>query len=293
MSFKTLSRKVTSKIGRQVLITKKHSPALLFGAGLVGVATTVVLGCRATLKLSDVLEKGEQKIEALNNADDVTIQETDKAKMRAKLGIAIDVAKLYAPTVIAGVATVGALTGSHVILSRRNAGLTAAYAAVDKAYKEYRERVIKEFGAEKDFELRHDFETKEIAVETDEGPVPQTVKVVTRSHSPYARVFGQGDTTNWSPIPWENQTFIKVQQQYANDLLHARGHVFLNEVYDMLGFDRTPEGQQVGWVRGNGHDDYIDFNVYTNLNGGTQFVNGDRHTVWLDFNVDGNVLDKI
>jgi hypothetical protein len=86
--------------------------------------------------------------------------------------------------------------------------------------------------------------------------------------------------------------FIRSQQNYANDLLNARGHVFLNEVYDMLGIERTSAGAVVGWVRGNG-DNEIDFGVLNDLHSGQRFINGDERSVLLDFNVDGVVYDLI
>lgn len=45
-----------------------------------------------------------------------------------------------------------------------------------------------------------------------------------------------------------NRIFLETQFNWANDLLQARGHLFLNEVYDMLGLPRTSEGQLLGWL---------------------------------------------
>jgi hypothetical protein len=89
-----------------------------------------------------------------------------------------------------------------------------------------------------------------------------------------------------------NATFIRIQQQWANDMLMGTGYIFLNEVYKMLGLEPTPAGQLVGWVKGNG-DDYIDFGILDDPYEGMRFVSGDEASVLLDFNVDGVVWDLI
>lgn len=48
-----------------------------------------------------------------------------------------------------------------------------------------------------------------------------------------------------------NKMFLKIKQNFFNDLLKVNGHVFLNEVYDGLGFERTREGCWNGWRKGN------------------------------------------
>ena len=77
-----------------------------------------------------------------------------------------------------------------------------------------------------------------------------------------------------------------------NDLLHARGHVLLNDVYDAIGIDRTSAGAIVGWVVSEDGDNFIDFGIY-DLPRSSRFVNGTEHSVLLDFNVDGVIYDKI
>lgn len=79
-----------------------------------------------------------------------------------------------------------------------------------------------------------------------------------------------------------NQTLIQTQQSNANDLLQARGYVYLNEVYDMLGFDRIPEGESVGWFD---RDYHISFDVFVTVTEmGVRFVNGEIDYVWIHFN---------
>lgn len=111
--------------------------------------------------------------------------------------------------------------------------------------------------------------------------------------SPYARFF---DSNNpyWQKVLPNNLWFLKAQEHLASDILAMRGYLFLNEVYDMLGMERTKEGQLVGWVYDEENpigDNYVDFGIYEKCN--MDFVNGKCDVVLLDFNVDGNILDHL
>lgn len=68
-----------------------------------------------------------------------------------------------------------------------------------------------------------------------------------KAASQYGRVFDSSNR-HWSRDPRNNETFVRAQLGYAQDLLNARGHIFLNELSDMLGFPRTSSGQLVGWL---------------------------------------------
>lgn len=297
MNLKAISSAVASKLARPMLQAQKHSPTLLFGAGVVGVVATVVLASKATLKLESVLEETEKNVNTAKNLEHTDYSEADRNKdltlIYAKA--AMQIGKLYGPAVVVGVASIAALTGSHMILNKRNVGLTAAYATLERGFNEYRKRVSGELGEEKERELRYGHLSREIVEETDEGPVVKNVPVGDRSM--YARLFDRYTSQSWQDGPGYNQMFLNCQQNYANDLLNARGHVFLNEVYDMLGLERTPEGQVVGWVKhsvDDGGDGFIDFGIIDgNVHEAILFINGDEKSIWLDFNVDGVVYDKI
>lgn len=108
--------------------------------------------------------------------------------------------------------------------------------------------------------------------------------------SPYARFFDEA-SANWVKDPEINHIFVQCQQNFANNLLIARGHLFLNEVYDMLGIDRSSAGQVVGWVISGDGDNFVDFGMFEAHS--ARFVNGYERSILLDFNVDGVVVDKI
>lgn len=299
MSMKTLATRITSKVGRQVLVAQKHSPVMLLAVGVVGFGTTVVLACQATLKLEGVLDKTN---EGLVNAeeDGETSDEISKIKFGIKLKTAINVAKLYGPAAVVGAVSFAALTGSHVIMNRRNVGLTAAYAVVHKTFEEYRGRVVADQGVEKDFEYRFGTVEREIVEEGPNGPEVRIIKgldadaIKKNGPSMYSRIFDETNK-NWSQVPHQNQFLVQSTQNYANDKLIRDGHVFLNDVYDMLGMERSQAGSLVGWVSNSESGDrFIDFGVWNNGTfAGKEWVTGNSDAIMLDFNVDGVVWDLL
>ena len=109
----------------------------------------------------------------------------------------------------------------------------------------------------------------------------------------YTRVFDDS-CIGWSKSPEYNRFFLITQQNYCNGLLKAKSRLFLNEVYDILGFPRTKAGTTVGWVYDEEKpigDNFVDFGLNDERN--ADFINGYKNTVLLDFNVDGDISDYI
>lgn len=295
-----LNLKLPTNVARQMLKMQKHSPAIMFGAGIAGVVTTTVLACKATLKLDSVLEETKGNMDTARelfaqDREEYTQKDftQDMTMLRVRAGV--KVAKLYAPAIALGIGSIGLLTGSHIVLNKRNIALTAAYTTLEKGFNQYRDRVREEFGADKDQELRYGYEEVEEAVEGKNGTKVKTTKVANPStgKSIYSRFFDELNR-NWQRQPEYNRLFIQCQQNYANDLLRSRGHVFLNEVYDLLGMERSKPGAVVGWVLDKDGDGFIDFGVFTDGSPEARaFVEGREGSILLDFNVDGVIYDKI
>ena len=286
---------------------EKHSPEILMGVGVVGVVTGTVMACRATLKLNDILEEAQEtrdKIKEVasnpNYEDKYTEEDAKKDLAVNYIQTGVKVAKLYAPAVAVGVAGVGCVLASHDIMKKRNVALSAAYLTVDKSFKEYKQRVVDRFGEEVEKEIRYGIKAEEI-VETvideegNETTVTETVKTMNPTlYSDYARFFDEASPC-WQNDPEYNLMFLRAQQQYANDLLRAKGRLFLNDVYEMLGLEKSKAGQIVGWVydreNPNG-DNFVDFGIYDMSKERVRaFVNGYETNILLDFNVDGNIWD--
>lgn len=301
--------KVTKNMSRNfnkvIFKVKKHGPEILIGAGIVGTVTSGVLACKATMKTGNILDEMKSDLESVNKAAEELKEkysEEDKRKaitiVYAQTGLKF--VKLYAPSVILGALSLTSIIASHKILRTRNVALAAAYATVDKGFKEYRNRVIERFGTELDRELKYNVTSKnfdEIVVDEKgkEKTEKHTVDIASpNEYSDYARFFDSG-CTGWTKDPEHNLIFLKQQQNFANDKLKAKGYLFLNDVYGMLGIPESKAGQIVGWVYNEEEpigDNYVDFGLYdTNKEAVRNFVNGYERTILLDFNVDGNILD--
>jgi hypothetical protein len=292
---KFVPKAVSRRVGQQLLSTREVSPSLLFGVGVFGMVGATVLACRATLKVEPVIETAQNDLavaQEMTAEPEYTTQDHRETVGRVYVKSGLALARLYAPSVLLGAASIGCLTKSHNILMQRNAALTAAYIAVDQAFKEYRERVVDKYGEDQDREFRYESEVVEII--TPSGKLNTELRVAPGAASQYARFFDEY-SKEWSKEPEYNLVFLRCQQQWANDMLHMRGHMFLNEIYDRLGLERSQAGSVVGWKISDDGDNFIDFGIYTDrsMSATRDFVNGREGSVLLDFNVDGLIWDKI
>ena len=312
MNSQELTSKMGLMFGRAALRLRKHSPEILVVAGIVGTVASAVIACRATMKATAVTEEAKEnkeKIEAaaqegkLADGTEYTDEDYKKDLTIFYVQTGVKYAKLYAPALALGLVSITAILASNNILHKRNVALAAAYATVDKTFKEYRARVVERFGKEVDKELKYNIKALTVEETTKDPETGKTKKnkkqvnvVGIDGYSDYARFFDSG-CTGWEKNPEYNLMFLKAEQNHANDLLKARGYLFLNEVYDRLGIPVTKAGQAVGWVYDPENpvgDNYVDFGIYnSNRETNRDFVNGYEPTILLDFNVDGNILDLI
>lgn len=291
---------------------KKHSPAILIVTGVVGAVTSTVLACKATRKLDEVLEQHKERIEAVKTLeeetkkyDPETYNETEfkQALSLAYVKAGVSVAKLYAPAAVVGVASIVSILASHKILNERHAALASAYAIVDGTFKDYRKRVVDRFGERVDYELRHNIKTEKLeTIVLDENGEEKTetkpIDVIQGNvpiYSEYAILFDETNP-NWQKDAELNKAFLLQIERFANDKLRLQGHLFLNEVYDMLGHERTKAGNIVGWVYDKDNmvgDNYVSFGIFDvqRRPQNAEFINGYERSVLLDFNVDGNIWE--
>ena len=298
---------------------KKHSPEILVVAGVVGAVASAVMACKATTKVSEILEETKETVDIIHEGmkkGEINGEKYDQETGKKDLTItyvqtSMKFVKLYAPAVALGTLSIASILTSNNILRKRNVALAAAYATVDKGFKEYRNRVVERFGEEVDRQLRFNVKAKEMTeTVVDENGEEKTVNVIKHYVDPtdvsdYARFFDKytrdenGKTVlnpYWDTNNEYNLIFLKAQQNYANDLLKVKKRVFLNEVYEMLGLPKTKAGQIVGWYYDeecSSGDNYIDFGIYASSQNYSDFLYDDNEAILLDFNVDGNIWESM
>lgn len=307
-----IMKSVSGKVGIAGLKLKKYSPEILVVAGIAGTIASTIMACKATTKAGAIIDETHERLEQIHEAEelgkaekvDYTLEDAKKDTTIVYLQTGLKFAKLYGPSIVLGALSITSILASNNILRKRNIALGAAYAAIDKSFKEYRGRVIEKFGETVDRELKYNIKALKVDdVEVDpetgkEKKVKKTIDVIGSDLecSPYAKFFDEG-SEYYEKDPERNLFFLRAEQNYANDKLRARGYVTLNEVYERLGIPTTRAGQIVGWVydldKPNG-DNYIDFGIYDIYREKNRdFVNGYERSILLDFNVDGDILDLI
>lgn len=300
-----IMKSVSSVANKTVMKLKKHSPEILVVAGVVGAVASAVIACKATTKVGKITEEAKDMIDAIHESEKngitpagetYTKEDCQKDLVITYVQTGIKYAKLYAPAVILGSLSITSILASNNILRKRNVALGAAYAAIDKSFKEYRGRVIERFGEQVDHELKYNIKAKkfeEVEVDPETGKekkVKKTVMVTDPNlQSDYA-VYFDHKSRNYETNMDYNRMFLKAQQQFANDKLQARGHIFLNEVLDDLDLPRSPAGQIVGWTK-DGPDGYVNFRI---LEVERETEDG-RHepALLLDFNVEGDIWSQM
>lgn len=299
-----IMKSVNSMASKTVMKLKKHSPEILVVAGIAGTVVSAVLACKATTKVAEILDETKGTLDTIHegmetgaiNGQEYTTEDGKKDTVVVYAQTGMKLAKLYAPAIILGTLSITSILASNNILRKRNVALGAAYAAIDKSFKEYRGRVIERFGEQVDTELKYGIKAKkfeEIEVDPETGKekkVKKTAMVADPNlQSDYA-VYFDSKSRNYETNPDYNRMFLKAQQAFANDKLQTRGHLFLNEVLDDLDLPRTPAGQIVGWTK-DGPDGYVNFRIVEV----ERETEDGRHepALLLDFNVEGNIWEKM
>lgn len=318
MKINELTTTATRAFHRVGFKLKKHSPEILVVTGVVGGVVSAVMACKATTKVNFVLEETKRQIDIVHEGVEkgevqgytetgevgmvpYTAEDAKKDTTIVYGQTALKFVKLYGPSVALGTLSIASVLAGHNMLRKRNLALAAAYQVVDTGFKQYRNNVIERFGEQMDRELKYNIKAQEIEeTVTDkkgkEKTVKKTIEVGDPSRSPYTFCFDETSSC-WVRDAESNKFFLARQQDYANEKLKAKGHMFLNEVLDMLGLPRCRAGQTVGWMYDENNavgDNYIDFGVFDiHCEAARNFVNGLEKSVWLNFNVDGDIISNL
>lgn len=299
--------KALAKAGRQLTrFIKNNEVELLLGAGILTGVATVIVACVQTTKAEEVLDHMQDDLTQIHNATEAAKQglcdysqstrTTDLVGVYART--AFGMIRNYAPAAALGAVSIFCILKAYGIQKRQYAVLMGAYTALDKAYQEYRSRVLKKLGPDADRYFRTGaYEVEIPKLDADGKPTGETEKITVfdddAGHSMYAKFFDH-HSRSWTPDALSNLTFLRSVQLQMQRQLDTEGCVFLNDVYDMLGMPREPYGQIVGWFKDEGEAKQIDFGI---MEGWKEAMKDHcdpyDKAILLDFNVDGPVWEKL
>lgn len=288
---------------------KKHSPEILVAAGIGTGIVAAIVACKQTIKANDIVAEARKSLRniedvkelAANNEVEYTEENEQEDRKTIGMQVAVGMVKTYALPVGLGVLSITCILAGHHILKKRNVALAAAYSALSTDFMNYRKRVIDKYGKDVDFMLKNGLEKQIVAnqvIDPETGEVKETKEEVLTYEgdklSQYARIFDEVGSTQWTPSADHNRAFLLMEQNYFNERIRTRGYIFLNEVYERLGFRPTKAGSVVGWVYQNADYEGIDFGIFTaHTQKAAEFLEGTEPSIILDFNVQGDILSLV
>ena len=237
--------------GNGLLIARKHAPELMIGAGIAGFGATVYETVKATNKTNDILEEKERLEQVLPEKEQKTLQRNTKwAIIRA-----------WAPVATIGGASVISILGGYRILNGRYVATAAAYKVLETGFDRYRGNVVERFGKDTDWELLHDIKPEVLEAARKEQEENKAIEadnkrskiVRKRKKTAYADIYNcifDNYSDRWQRY-WNAEQvmhYLQTIERELNDRLKIQKHLFVNEVYDRLGLERTTEGAVTGWI---------------------------------------------
>lgn len=308
---------VVKVMGRKAALkVSEKSPELFLAVGIAGFIGSTVLACKATLKAGDVIKKHQDRLNTIEDAKvicknetgeivdtEYTPKEESNDRILSKAILVKDFAVLYGPAVVLGITGIVCVVKSRNIMKDRNLALISAYNLLSKGFELYRNRVREELGEDMDHHFKYGTALGE-KVDTIIGEDGKKTKVKSLEQfvdgdpkkiedAGYARVFDVR-CPSWCNNDDYNMMFIKSKQDWFNLLLSRDGTVFLNDVYQELGFPKTKAGQMVGWCNKGGNmnrDGVIIFKIEKIRS--DHYGPNDASAFIVDFNVDGVVFDQL
>lgn len=290
---------------------KQHSPELLLTSAIVSTIVSIVSACVATKKVEKVIEPAKKKIVESHQAveaglADPKAEKKNLTKLYLKTGS--KVALYYAPAVLTFGLAVSSMIGSHNIMRGRNAALASAFAALKSSYDLYRDKVKEKIGEEAEELLYGNYEEKKETHTTAGGKVKEKVTYEKKAEDDENNLFracwGPGNTNYDASLGQANLTTLLRAENYLNQVLRAKGYLFLSDVYEELGYTAGLLGARklqashvLGWIfdpNDPNRASYVDFGIHDKDGNMTQhardFQCGAEDFIWLEFNVDGDIL---
>lgn len=220
-------------------LLNQNSSTILTGVGTVGTVATAYLTGRASFRAAHVLDEVKEEksqLEYLPREEngDITYEKVWPSLSRFEV---IKVTwRLYLPAVGTGVITVSAIIFAHRIDAKRVVALTVASGVSERAFKEYREKVVEKLGERQDTKIRDD-------VAQDRVNSTPGSEVVIAGDGKVLCMEGLTGRYFTSTPEDLNRAINKINHELNNNTIGSS----LSEFFDEIGLSPTTYSENVGW----------------------------------------------
>lgn len=206
---------ISNLVIKTTQIVRSNSPAILTALGISGTVTTAYLTGKASYRAAQRL-----------STEPADISNREKFEL---------VWDLYIPAGVSGVVTIGCIVGATRISSQRAAAAYSLVTLSEKAFDEYREKVIEKLGEKKEQDVRDEIAQERI----NQHPSGSVIAVGSGSVlccELYTMRYFQSDM----------ETLRKAQND-INAKLNTHMYATLDDFYYMVGLGQTSESHSLGW----------------------------------------------
>lgn len=204
-----------------------NSPAILTAIAVTGTLTTAFLTGKATFKAAELIAAEEWSF----RPREMDHQLAPKEKI-------VLVWKTYIPAVGTGVLTVVCIVFANRIGTRRAAAVAAAYTISEKAFAEYKDKVVERLGTVKEQKVRDEVAQDRV----DRNPVSDREVIVA----------GGGEVLCYDAFTGRyfksDMETLKKAQNDLNYTMLNEGYASLSDFYNKIDIPTTSFSEEVGWT---------------------------------------------
>ena len=265
--FRNATKTISNAAGAGFLIAKKHAPELMIGSGIAGFVLTVVSTVKATNKTNDILENKEHTTKLISTEmtenPEYTFEMGEAALKDLKKQTRRQLVKAWMPVGTMGLASVILILGGYKIVNGRYVATASAYKMLETSFDHYRSNVRREYGNDTDWRMANGYTAEELEQiqkeRREQAEAAETAKKrgnkKPRKRKNYQQSYIFDEYSNHWKRYWTPRQFldyIQFKTQELQDKFEIQGYLFLNDVLEAFGLEKTAEGQIVGWIKKRG-----------------------------------------
>lgn len=226
---------------------KKASPTILSCFGAAGVIGTSALAVKATPKALRKI-----RADSRENHNDPNAYTKLEAIQSAWI--------YYVPSVVMGAATIICIFGANILNKRQQAALTSAYALLNDAYQDYRDKLKELYGEDAHRKIMEAIaveKANDVYIASDGFIGGGSLDI--EEHNPDDNILFYD---SYSKRYFESSLNRVIQAEYYSNRDFAIGtQLSVNDFYGFLGLDPINDGDEIGWTMSSGYS-WIDFRHY-------------------------------